>query len=75
VQIGAEIQHDRLAALPGRVLNTNFDMAIKAPVLPAETTPWARPSRTASMARRMEELRPVLSAAEGLSSLSTTSSV
>ena len=38
-------------SIPGMVLRTTFAIAIKAPVLPAETTQCARPSATASMAR------------------------
>jgi hypothetical protein len=48
---------------------------MSAPVFPAETTPAARPSRTALMARRMLDCRPLRKAIEGLSSDPTTSSV
>jgi hypothetical protein len=62
-------------SMPGSVLNTIFAVAISAPVLPAETMPCASPAATASMARRMLELRPLRSAVEGLSSLVMTSVV
>ena len=61
-------------SMPGRVLRTNFAMAMSAPVLPADTTPRALPSCTALIARRMDEPRPDLSAIDGFSSLRTTSS-
>ena len=60
---------------PGRVFNTNLAMANSAPVLPAETTPAAWPSRTVLIARRMLELRLRRNATEALSSAPTTSSV
>ena len=37
-------------SMPGRVFSENFDIAIRAPVLPAETTALASPLATASMA-------------------------
>ena len=40
---------------PGRVLSTKRLTAIRAPVLPALTAAWARPSLTILMATRMEE--------------------
>ena len=62
-------------SMPGNVFRTNFAIAIKAPVLPAETTPSARPSATASIASRMLDCRPVRSAIDGLSSSITISLV
>jgi hypothetical protein len=50
-------------------------MAIKAPVLPAETTPLASPAATASIDLRMLEFRPVRNAADGFAALLTTSQV
>ena len=61
-------------SIPGMVRSDSFDIAIKAPVLPAETTALARLSRTESIARRIEECRPLRSATEGLISDSTLSS-
>ena len=53
-------------SIPGRVLSTNFAIAIRAPVLPAETAAAASPSFTALMASRMLELRPWRSAVRRL---------
>ncbi len=50
-------------SMPGSILKTNFAIAIRAPVLPAEMTASARPSATALMASRMLVLRPFLKAA------------
>ncbi len=61
-------------SMPGKVFSTILAMAMRAPVLPAETTPSARPSSTASMARRILELRPLRSATDGRSPSLTTSS-
>ena len=61
--------------IPGNVLRASFAMAIKAPVLPAETKPAASPRLTASMASPMEEPRPLRRAADGLSSPLITISV
>ena len=47
---------------PGIVRNYNFDMAIKAPVFPADTTELASPSQTALIARRMLDSRADLRA-------------
>ena len=44
-------------SMPGRVFSTNLAIAISAPVLPADTTPSARPSATASIASRMLDRR------------------
>ena len=49
-------------SMPGSVFSTNFAIAISAPVLPADTTPSARPSATASIASRMLDRRPARSA-------------
>ena len=51
----------QIAAMAGRstcgmVLRQNIDMAISAPVLPAETQASASSSRTAWMARHIEDL-------------------
>ena len=54
---------------------TNFDIAMRAPVLPAETTPWARPSDTALIASRIDDWRPERSATDGRSSARTALSV
>ena len=56
--------------MPGSVFSANFAIAISAPVLPAETTPSARPSATASIASRMLERRARCAApCDGLASL------
>ena len=62
-------------SMPGMVLRTNFAIAMRAPVLPAETMAPASPLWTASMARRIELWRPPRSAWLGLSSMETTESV
>ena len=41
--------------MPGNVFNTNFAVAIKAPVLPELTQASALPSLTRLIATRMEE--------------------
>ena len=61
--------------MPGSVFSTNLAIAIRAPVLPAETAAAASPSFTALIARRMLELRPWRSAIEGLASPATASGV
>ena len=61
--------------MPGSVFSTILAMAIRAPVLPAETTTAALPSATASMARRMLVLRPPRKAVDGLASPATASGV
>ena len=63
------------AGMPGMVRNPNSAIAIKAPVLPAETAAWASPFFTESMAMPIDEVRPRRSAWLGLSVPSTTSSV
>ena len=55
-------------SIPGRVLSTNLESAIRAPVLPADTAAAARPSFTASIARPMLLLRPWRRTCEGLAS-------
>ena len=70
----------QLATMAGRSRPTamrriSLEMAIRAPVLPAETTAWASPSRTASMAFQRLEPLPRRSAVAGFSSLAMTSSV
>ena len=59
-------------SIPGTVFSTTFAIAMSAPVLPAETTPAASPLRTASIALRMLEFRPLRSAVEAFSSAETT---
>jgi hypothetical protein len=61
--------------MPGSIFSTNLEIAINAPVFPAETTPSARPSATASIANHMLDCRPVRNARDGLSSSATTSLV
>ena len=61
--------------MPGIVFSTNFAIAISAPVLPAETTPSARPSATASIASRILDRRAARNATDGFASSATTSSV
>ena len=51
---------------------TNIEMAMAAPVLPAETKAEALPSRTSSAATRSDESRLRRSACEGLSAMPTT---
>jgi hypothetical protein len=70
----------QMAAMAGRSMSAmvrrqNFDIAISAPVLPAETQASASPFLTASMARHMEDFqRPRRSAWLGLSSMPTETS-
>ena len=45
-------------SMPGSIFRTSRAIAIRAPVLPAETTHAALPLATASSARRMLEFRP-----------------
>ena len=59
--------------VPGKVLSTKREMAIKAPVLPAETTACAEPSLTRSIATRMDESFFARIATTGDSSMATTS--
>ncbi len=61
--------------MPGSVFSTNFAIAIKAPVLPADTTQAACPFATASMASRMLDWRPARKATAGLASPATASGV
>ena len=62
-------------SMPGSIRSTNFDTAIRAPVLPAETTPADSPLATASTASHMLERRPVRSTWLGLASPDTASVV
>ena len=54
---------------PGTTPCTILAVAIRAPVLPAETNPWATPSRTSRDATRMELSRFVRTALAALSSM------
>ncbi len=60
-------------SMPGRVFRTKREMAISAPVLPAETAAWAQPSFTRSMARRIDESFFTRRAMASGSCMSTTS--
>ena len=62
-------------SMPSIILMMILAIAISAPVLPAETTQSASPWATASMARRIDERRPLRSATEGLASSVMNSSV
>ena len=62
-------------SIPGKVRKPNIAIAIKAPVLPADTVQDASPDFTASIARRMLDCLPFRRAAEGLSSLEIALSV
>ena len=70
----------QMAAIAGRsmlamVRRQNFDMAISAPVLPAEMHTSASPAFTASTAFHMDDFqRPCRSAWLGLSSMRTATS-
>ena len=86
---GADIEHDRVAldasatapaiagrSIPAMVRRLNFAIAIRAPVLPAETATSASPFFTASIASHIEDFqRPWRSAWLGLASIRTTTSV
>ena len=77
--VGAEVEHDagffRVGhcpaiagrSTPGMVVSTSLAMAIRAPVLPAETTKSASPFCTASIDSHMLDPRPRRSAWLGLS--------
>ncbi len=54
---------------PGTTPCTILAVAMTAPVLPAETNPWAMPSRTSREATRMELSRLVRTARAALSSM------
>ena len=58
---------------PGTTPCTIFAVAITAPVLPADTNPWAAPSRTSREATRSELSRLDLNARPALSSMVTRS--
>ena len=60
-------------SMPGSVLRTKREMAIRAPVFPALTQASASPALTCSMAMRMEEFRRLRRACTGLSSMRMTS--
>src|SRR5579863_8478000 len=57
---------------PGSVLSTKCAIAVRAPVLPAETAAAARPSCTRLMATRIEESFLCRIASRGFSSMVTT---
>src|SRR3546814_6800493 len=59
--------------MPLSIFSTNLAVAINAPVLPAETTAWARPSRTRLIATRIDESFLVRKAFDGDSSIEITS--
>ncbi len=67
----------QMPAIAGRSMfdimrRQNFDMAISAPVLPAETATSASPFATASIASHMEDFpRPRRNAWLGFSSMAT----
>jgi hypothetical protein len=44
-------------SIPGKVLRLNFDMAMSAPVLPADTAMSASPFFTASIASHIEDFQ------------------
>ena len=58
---------------PGTTPCTILAVAITAPVLPADTKPWADPSRTSREATRMELSRLARNALAALSSMVTRS--
>ncbi len=62
-------------SMPGMVVSTSLAIAIRAPVLPAETTKSASPFCTASSASHMLEPRPRRTAWLGLSSIAISVSV
>ena len=62
-------------SISGSIRSDSRAMAIRAPVLPADIKASASPAPTASIARRMLDLRPRRKATDGLSSAPTTSSV
>ncbi len=62
-------------SMPSSSRNWNIDIAISAPVLPAETTTSASFFATDSMARHMLVLRPRRSAWLGFSSMRTRSAL
>ena len=63
-------------SIPGMVRRLNFAIAIRAPVLPAETATSASPFFTASIASHIDDFqRPWRSAWLGLASIFTTTSV
>ncbi len=60
-------------SMPGKVLSTNREVAMSAPVLPALTQASASPFFTASKAKRSVDCFLFLSASAGDSSMPTTS--
>ena len=62
-------------SMPGMVRSENSDIAIRAPVLPAETAALALPCFTASMAMPIDVVRARRRAWLGLSLMATTSSL
>src|SRR3546814_20304213 len=60
-------------SMPLSIFSTNLAVAINAPVLPAETTAWARPSRTRLIATRIDEDFLVRKAFDGDSSFEISS--
>jgi hypothetical protein len=58
-------------SMPGMVLRTSLAIAMRAPVLPADTVKSASPFCTASMDSHMLEPRPRRTAWLGLSCIST----
>ena len=61
--------------IPGMVFKTNFEIAINAPVFPAETSPSLFFSFTSLMAKRKLDFFSFLKASTGPSSDLTTSLV
>ena len=62
--------------MPGSVFRQIFDIAISAPVLPAETAASASPRFTASIAHHIDDTRrPARKATLGLSSMAIATSV
>ena len=59
--------------MPGSVFSTKREIAISAPVLPADTHACAVPSLTRLIATRIDESFFLRSASAGGSSMSTTS--
>ena len=61
--------------MPGMVRSCNFAIAIKAPVLPADTMALARLAATSAMASHIELSRPRRTACEAVSFDETANSV
>ena len=60
-------------SMPGNIFSTKREIAISAPVLPAETQASASPALTRLMATRMDESFLLRRASAGASSMPTTS--